>query len=382
MSRGQRRILLALVDCDRRILQGIERYALEQSWDLSLQIVRNRVLPWGWKGDGMLTWLCFEEELMKFALAANMPVVDFSPYPVSLKCPQVLEDHADGAKLVAEHFLARRFLNFVFYSQADRWVFEQRGQHFSRFLKQFGCGCTWLRWHKSADAKGFRHSWRRCRQWIGSQLKKAPKPLVILCADDQHALEVLDACEFTKINVPEEVAIVGVGNSLLAPDAMSVPISSVDTGLSAVGYRGAKLLDELMNGGSPPASPILMPAAALVTRMSSEIRVVKHPGVDDCLRFIKKRLGQSVSLSELENIAGSSRSDLCQAFLNHLGQTPMQMVTKIKIEHGKNLLAITNIPIIEIAGRCGYQGIRSFYSAFKRQTGLPPNQYREKFRSG
>jgi LacI family transcriptional regulator len=36
---------------------GIERYALEHEWNLSANLAREKVIPWGWEGDGILAWL-------------------------------------------------------------------------------------------------------------------------------------------------------------------------------------------------------------------------------------------------------------------------------------------------------------------------------------
>ena len=354
---------------------------MEQKWDLSKQLVRTRGLPWGWQGDGLLIWAGAGDDLTEFALKSKMPAVDLGSQGNTLKIPRVMEDHSHAARLTGEHFLARKFVNFIYYSHRDCREFEQRGHYFSRFVQQSGHDYIWLRWHHSATAKTFPDSWKRRRQWLARQLRLSQQPLAVFAADDQHAVEVLDACEFAGLIVPDQVAIVGAGNALLAPEALSVPISSVDTDLEAVGYRGAGLLDQLINGEPAPEAPVLVPAAGLVTRRSSEIRMVDHPGVDDCLRFIKSRMGQPVDLADLQKVSSLSRNDLYQAFWNHLGQTPMQQVTQHRIEHGKKLLVTSNISIREIAVRCGYQSPRSFFAAFKRQTGMPPNQYRQKSRS-
>ena len=54
------------------------------------------------------------------------------------------------------------------------------------------------------------------------------------------ALDALETCEAAGLAVPEEVAIVGAGNSLLAVDAMHTPISSVDVNMEATGYRAQR----------------------------------------------------------------------------------------------------------------------------------------------
>ena len=76
----------------------------------------------------------------------------------------------------------------------------------------------------------------------------------VFAASDGLALELLETCETAGIAVPEEVAIVGTGNFLLAVDAMHTPISSVDVNMEIPGYRGTELLNELMQKSLCPNS--------------------------------------------------------------------------------------------------------------------------------
>jgi hypothetical protein len=53
-----RNVLLALGWYDHRLLQGIATYASEHRWHLaSHSIIHEKVIPWGWDGDGILAWL-------------------------------------------------------------------------------------------------------------------------------------------------------------------------------------------------------------------------------------------------------------------------------------------------------------------------------------
>jgi len=47
-----------------------------------------------------------------------------------------------------------------------------------------------------------------------------------------------------------------------------------------------------------------------------------------------------------------------------------------RVEHVKKMLLETTMPAIDIAERCGFQSKSHFYTAFKKWTGLTPNQYR------
>ena len=377
MPKKQKRVLLALGWYDYRLHQGIEKYAREHGWHLYADLAREKVIPWGWEGDGVLAWLGAGDDLAEFVKAVKKPTVDFSLRRPQLKFHRVLEDHAHAAQLVAGHFLSRGFVNFIFYSDADNWSYEERGNGFIDALKLAGRQCVWLRWHQSTAFSPGREEWKKKRNWLAAQMKSAAKPLAVFAANDQQAMDVLESCESAGIAVPEQVSIVGAENYLLAPDAMRTPISSVDTNLEALGYRGAELLDQLMAGKQMPMSPIRIPAVGVVVRKSSDILTIKHTGVARSLRFIWQHSHEPICVKDLVTVAAMSRRGLHKAFLEHLGRTPGQELQRVRIEHAKKLLAESHLKIEALAEMAGYQSANSFCIAFKRATGMSAKQFRE-----
>jgi LacI family transcriptional regulator, galactose operon repressor len=377
MRKTQKRVLVMLGWYDYRLHRGIERYALENHWHLFANLTRERVIPWGWEGDGILAWLGEGDDLAEFVVRAKTPTVDFSFRRPHLGFAHVLEDHAHAAKLVADHLLARGFLHFLFYSNADNWTYEERGQGFVDALKRAGHDCLWIRWQQSAAYRTGREQWRRRCRWLASHLDQARKPLAAFAANDDLALEILEACEMARLDVPEEVAIVGAENNLLAPDALSTPISSVDTNLEAMGYRGAQLLSDLMRGKPPPPNPVRVPAAGVVVRASSDILAVSHRGVAAGLRFIQTHLHELIGVDDVARVAAMSRRALHNAFLKHLGRTPGQEIQRARIERAKRLLTLSNHKLEAVAELCGYQSANSFCVAFLRLTGMTPSQFRK-----
>ncbi|NDH54655.1 MAG: helix-turn-helix domain-containing protein [Betaproteobacteria bacterium] len=377
MSKKQKRVLLALGWYDYHLHQGIEKYAREHDWHVYSDLARERVIPWGWEGDGILAWLGAGDDLAEMVQGMKKPTVDFSLRRPELKFHRVLEDHAHAAQLVADHFLSRGFANFLYYSDADNWSYEERGRGFEQALQRVGHPCRWLRWHTSSAFSPGREEWKTKRRWLAAQMSQAAKPLAVFAANDQQALDVLESCESAGIAVPEEVAIVGAENHLLAPDTMRTPISSVDTNLEALGYRGAQLLDALMAGKKISKKPVRIPAAGVRVRKSSDLLAVPHPGVARSVRFIQDHSHEPIGVKALVEVASMSRRGLHKAFLEHLRRTPGQELQRVRIEHARKLLTETTLKIEALAETVGYQSANSFCIAFKRVTGLTAKKFRE-----
>jgi len=364
---------------DQRVHQGIASYALKAGWHLCNDVAKEKVIPWGWEGDGILAWLGAGDDLADFVVQAKLPTVDFSHRRPQLPYPRVLADHTAAARLAAEHFLTRGFTHFMFYSVREHWSSNEGGEAFSRMVKQAGHDCTWIRWHQSPAFTTGHLQWKHKRRWLATYLKNAPKPLALFAADDDQALEVIETCETIGLAVPETVAVIGVDNSLAAVDAMRIPISSVDQNFEIMGYRGAELLDQLMHGGRPPAEPIRIPPKGLITRKSSDLLAVNHPGVARCLRFLWDNCHNPISVDDLARVAAMSRSGLHQAFIEHIGRPPGTELHRVRIESAKKLLTQTKMKLEEIAEQSGYQSANSFWVAFRQATGISPKQYQKQF---
>ena len=160
---------------------------------------------------------------------------------------------------------------------------------------------------------------------------------------------------------------------------MHTPISSVDTNLELVGYRGAALLGDLMNGVRVPKEPERIAPAGLIARKSSDLLAVTHPGVARSLKFMAEHCHEPIGVNDLVRAAAMSRRGLHQAFMTILGRPPGNELQRIRIERAKHLLTTSKEKMDSVAAQCGYQSANSFWFAFRRATKLSPKDYREKF---
>jgi LacI family transcriptional regulator len=380
MPRKHPRVMLALGWYEYRLHQGIAQYALKAGWHLCADVTKEKIIPWGWQGDGILAWLGADEELARFVLEMKLPTVDFSSRRPELPFARVSIDDAASIRLVANHFLTRGLKHFMYYSAQDNWAFESHGQSYVNFLNQAGYGCEWIRWHQSKAYSTGHTQWQDKRRWLGIELKKAPKPLALFAATDDHALEVIEVCEILGIRVPEEVSVVGMDNALPAVEAMRTPISSIDQNFAMLGYRGAELLGQLMRGRRQPSRPMLIEPTGLIARKSSDLLAINHPGLARSLRYLWANYHKPIGVDDLTRVAAMSRSGFHKAFIERIGRPPGNELHRVRMESAKKLLSESRMKLDEIAEACGYQSANSFWVAFRQATGMSPKRYQKQFR--
>ncbi|MFZ9991990.1 MAG: substrate-binding domain-containing protein, partial [Opitutales bacterium] len=349
----------------------------EHRWHLaSHSIIHEKVIPWGWDGDGILAWLGAGDDLADFVLKADKPTVDFSLRRRGTPFAHVVQDHTKTGELAAEHFIERGMGHFCFFSDTENWSQVERGQAFMETLRRRGLPCDHLRWTNPGKKAGTRDEWQRRRAWLMTRLKAAPKPLAVFAANGTLAVEVREICEEAGLHVPTQVAIVGIDDYLLSVGAIKKYVSGVDTNLEEQGYRGAELLDRLMEGQPAPPEPIRIQPAGVITRMSSDILATGHEGVVRALHHITDHFAGPLGVKELAAIAHMSERGLRQAFVKHVGCTPGDRLRTVRIDSAKRLLAGSSEKIESIAHRCGYPNLNSFFAAFRRSENMTPAEYR------
>lgn len=73
-----------------------------------------------------------------------------------------------------------------------------------------------------------------------------------------------------------------------------------------------------------------------------------------------------------------SESSLRRMFSKNCGMSPVKYINNIRINAAKNMLTYDNIPISDVALKCGFSSLYYFSRLFKRSTGLSPSEYRKR----
>src|SRR5690606_22020065 len=82
------------------------------------------------------------------------------------------------------------------------------------------------------------------------------------------------------------------------------------------------------------------------------------------------------SVAELASRVAVSRSLLDQRFRKLLGRPPIRYLAEWRMHLATDLLATTELPVVQIARRVGYESEEAFSRAFKRSTDIPPSVWR------
>lgn len=86
-------------------------------------------------------------------------------------------------------------------------------------------------------------------------------------------------------------------------------------------------------------------------------------------------------LADLAGHAGCTENQLERRVKRVLGVSPMQHLLRVRVEAATRLLAETDMPIAEVATRCGFYDQPDFTRRFARLTNTTPAQFRDDARA-
>lgn len=92
--------------------------------------------------------------------------------------------------------------------------------------------------------------------------------------------------------------------------------------------------------------------------------------------FVQQHLDQTVSVATLASLVCVSPSHFHSLFREATGKTPHQHVLELRLREAARLLRETNLPVAQLASRCGFSSQSALNHAMRRQLGLTPRQLR------
>jgi len=294
----------------------------------------------------------------------------YSPFPA------IITDSAAIGTMAAEHFLDRGFQHFAYCGLNDFAWSRGRGDHFARRLAQAGFEIHLYHQHPR-EGRGTRND-RNEQNLIADWLRTLPKPVAVMCCNDDRALQVVEACKQADCEVPDQVAVLGVDNDVLVCDLADPPISSISLNTEGAGYEGARLLDRLMKGEPMAGQAIPVSPTHIVTRMSTDVLAMNDPDVSSALQFIRRNPNRLIQVDDVVEATNVSRRVLEKRFKSILRRSVHQEIRRVRVNNIVQLLIGSDMNITEIALHTGFDGVEHIARYFRKETGMSLRDYRKK----
>ena len=362
----------------RRAVTGVAAFAEKEGWLLEEMPAtpesRDRLMRSG--PDGVIAHI-LDEPLAEILGGIECPVVSVSSNLPSLPFPAVDVDHVAVGKMAADYLLDLGRRHFAFFGSStagfslDRElgyveVLGRNGYEVERYYAEYVLRPPFDEYSRGAEEK--------MRGWLG----ELEKPVVVFCSNDEHARMLSFLCQSSGVKVPDEVAILGVDNDLTICMMGAPPISSVDNPAEEIGYRAAEILKRGMGGERLGHEVELVAPARVVERPSTDRFAVGNGMVQRAVTYMRRNLrDEGMGVDRIAGHVGASRRSLERGVSKVLGMTVLGAIHRLRIRRAKSLLANTDLPVLTIAGECGFSNHRRFGVIFKSQAGVTPSQFRQ-----
>jgi LacI family transcriptional regulator len=365
----------------RGVLRGIKQYAeAMRHWVLVPVVADPRAVRALGKlnVDGLISWL-FRRSVAAVARSLEKPWVSVCGVLSDDQIPRVGPDDFLMGQLAALHLLGCGIRRFAFIGHTYHAGADRREAGFRQTIERAGYSLDYYHEHGPRLFKSTTQGWapnRSFRRWVLS----LPTQVGVAAVYDFLGLQLSEACREAGLRVPEDVAIVGMGNDDLLCEFARPSLSSVAVANELIGYRAAALLDHLMKGHAPPPGPILVPPPGVVARQSSDVLAIGDDDVAAALRWIRAASHRPIRVDDLLRDIPVSRRLLERKFRRILGRGISEEIRRVHVERAKSLLAGTDLAMSALAVSAGFSNASHLSIVFRQATAQTPTAYRSQFR--
>lgn len=93
------------------------------------------------------------------------------------------------------------------------------------------------------------------------------------------------------------------------------------------------------------------------------------------VRYLQENLEEPFSIDDCADHVGVSRRQIERLFQKNLGMTPLQYLNGLRLQHGRALLAETDMSVLDVAIACGYGSSSHFSKSFRKKFGISPHKF-------
>ena len=352
------------------LLSGVSLYAHEKTdWEIvplhyTQESALNQLTEKG-KINGLIGDLISDHWIQALQARHHIPVVNTSNQSTIVS--SAIPDNKAIGEIAAKHFIRRHYKSLYFAGIHSYACNAMRLDGFQKYSSQHEANITEL---PHANLSSRLYEWQQI-------LKVAPKPLGIFCVDDHTARRVITLCKKIRLKIPDDISIIGVGNSQLDSFFAGIGISSIDIPYATIGYEAATLLDiQLTNNRLPPKQVLVSPQGLTLRETTGTGAMNTLAG--RAINYIESHLSEPITVKDMATHLHASRRLIEMRFQETIGRSPQAEIIHLRMTKARQLLKNPHITIADIAIQCGYPEISHFYARFKQHhNNIPPGKWRK-----
>ena len=307
----------------REILRGIAEYVrIHSRWSVFWQerslhdVVPSQLAKW--KADGIIARI-ESKKLVGQIKRLRLPTVDVLGWHPIPGVPRFGNDREAVVRLAVEYLRQLGLQHFAYCGLPGLTFSEVRGRLFAEMVRRLGYvpllyEDTRKRSHADTAAAETEPLLRA--ELLARWLRALPKPVGLMACNDACAQQVLAICRDHGIDVPDEVAVIGVDNDQLLCELSDPALSSVALNNAKIGYEAAATLDRMLRGEKPPLQEIRIAPVGIVARRSTEMLAIPDPDVAAALQFIRTHAVDGITVPDVLEHVVLSASTLKRRFAN------------------------------------------------------------------
>lgn len=326
------------------------------------------------KIDGYIVKATVKENLSRWRTFQG-PIVNVSNNLHHPGAPTLCSDDHRAGVLAAEHFIERGLKQVaVIHAVGSRYA-VQRLQGFRERIEQE----SGIRISVSPDSDEEYFPLFQPAPDLDAWIRELPSPCGVFCTDDFQAKCVVDRLFSLGIEVPSQLAVLGVNDDRILCELSPVPMSSVRLNGRRVSREALHLVMEVLEGTPIPETLPLIPPEGITLRKSTDLHCTQDPLVSEALQLISNHLHDVVDVPFLCEHLHVSRRVLERRFKEALGHAPYEHILRARLQRAKQLLIDRpGLSIQQIADCCGYRHTNLFYRQFRLQESCSPAEWRKR----
>lgn len=365
---------------DRKLLRGMMRYSKENGpWQFyrpsPVFLFRENPEEWAirwakeWKADAIIgRW---DESKLEMLKDIDIPIVLQNNKSRSRVLSNLTGDYFATGQMAAKYFIKKCFANFAFFGLRGIVWSEERCKGYENKVRE--CNGTFYSYfvNDHVDDTGDIARW----------LRSLPKPIALFCCDDSHALLITEICKINNVDVPDQVAVLGVDDDELLCSISDPPISSIRMDVENGGYLTCQLLHESMRINSNAPFNVSIKPLAISERASTMKYDISDKHVLDIVTYIDEHYSEDIRMEHLLKRVPMSRRSIEIRFKKSMhGCTIYQYLLQVRVNRMAEMLVSTDMVFSDIVYHVGFRDIANVSRIFRRYKGCSPTEYRDCFK--